>query len=44
MVVTYFSFALENPGRYRLLCREPLLGENPTPELAESRADRLKNC
>lgn len=38
MVMTYFSFALENPDRYRLLFREPLLGENQTPELAESRA------
>ncbi|MDD5395580.1 MAG: TetR/AcrR family transcriptional regulator [Thiothrix sp.] len=38
MVMTYFSFALENPDRYRLLFREPLVGENQTPELAESRA------
>lgn len=38
MVMTYFSFALENPDRYRLLFREPLVGENQTPALAESRA------
>ncbi|MDD5395420.1 MAG: TetR/AcrR family transcriptional regulator [Thiothrix sp.] len=38
MVMTYFSFALENPDRYRLLFREPLVGGNQTPELAESRA------
>lgn len=38
MVMTYFSFALENPDRYRLLFREPLVGANQTPELAESRA------
>lgn len=38
MVMTYFSFALENPDRYRLLFREPLVGETQTPALAESRA------
>ena len=37
MVMTYFNFALENPDRYRLLFREPLVGDNQTTELAESR-------
>ncbi|MDD5394238.1 MAG: TetR/AcrR family transcriptional regulator [Thiothrix sp.] len=42
MVIAYFTFAVGNPDYYRLLFREPLMGANQTPELAQSRASSFE--
>lgn len=42
MVAAYLQFALDNPDYYRLLFREPLVGREQTPELAQSRASSFE--